>query len=36
MHGKILYAACTEVTSWWWAVICSKHVEDSLIGIKNI
>jgi hypothetical protein len=30
MHGKILYAACTEKTSWLWTVICSKHVEDIL------
>jgi len=25
-HVKILYAACTEITCWWWTVICSKHV----------
>ena len=31
---KILYAACTEITSWWWTIICSNHVEDSLIGIN--
>jgi hypothetical protein len=35
MHGKILSAAYTEITSRWWKIICSKHVEDSLIGTNE-
>jgi hypothetical protein len=35
MHGKILYAACTEITSRQRIIICSKHGEDSLTGINS-
>ena len=34
MQDKILYADRTEITSWWWTIICCKHVEDSLTGIS--
>jgi hypothetical protein len=33
-HDKILYVVCTKITSWWWTVIGSKHVQNSLIGIN--
>jgi len=26
MHSKIVCGVCTEITSWWWTIICSKHV----------
>ena len=29
----ILYAVCTQITSWWWANICSKQVEDIYLTI---
>ena len=32
MHGKILNATCTEITLWWWTIVCSKHIEDSWTG----
>ena len=35
MWLEILYAARTEMTSWWWIIIYSKHVGDSWIGIIN-
>ena len=35
MHGRILYAACTEINSRRWTIICSEHIEDSLIGIDE-
>jgi len=29
-HQEVISAnsvhACTEITSWWWTIICSKHV----------
>ena len=31
---KMLYAACTEVTSWWWTFY-SKHVEDIIIETRK-
>jgi hypothetical protein len=31
---KMLYAECTEITSWWWTFICSKHFEDKLSEIN--
>jgi hypothetical protein len=35
MHDKILYAVCTEITSWWWKIVCSKHVEVILVIKAN-
>jgi hypothetical protein len=34
IHIRVLYAACTEITSWGWTIICSKHVED-IVEITN-
>jgi len=31
--GLCIFSNCTmyKHTSWWWTIICSKHVEDNLI-----
>ena len=32
-----IFSKCTmyKHTSWWWTIICSKHLEDNLIKKKN-
>jgi hypothetical protein len=34
MHAKILYAASTQITSWWSKIIYLERAEETLIGIN--